>query len=152
MSIKGHATSRHTSRGARVRSGGGALGNKVKNVRESTREKPRVRAASPGVVSAWGAHLGNHVTGEGGRKMPFKQEKLYSPGFQPCEFGNSKALEGSGSGAKPGGGNRTVYRTGFQSLHGNPVQGVKDYSVDVPATTRGPDIASMYGPERTTKR
>ena len=48
MSIKGHATSRHTSRGARVRSGGGLTGNKVKNVRESSRERPKVRAASPG--------------------------------------------------------------------------------------------------------
>jgi len=146
MSIKGHATSRHTSRGARVRSGGGALGNKVKNVRESTREKPRVRAASPGVVSAWGAHLGNHVTGEGGRNEVFKQEKLYSPGFQPCEFGNTKALEGSGKGARPGGGNRTLYgKSGTQQQYGPSAPAAKDYSVDVPATARSQRSLSEKG-------
>jgi len=146
MSIKGHATSRHTSRGARVRSGGGLTGNKVKNVRESSRERPRVRAASPSVVSAWGAHLGNHVTGEGGRNVPFKVEKLYGgSSFQPCEFGNSKALEGSGSGAKPGGGNRTVYRTGYQSQYGASAPVAKDYSVDAPATARSQRSLSEKG-------
>ena len=128
------AKSTHTKAGGRIRSGGGATGNKVKNVREATRERPRVRAANPSMVSDWGAHRGSHVTGEGGRNEVFKQEKLYSPGFQPCEFGNSKALEGAGSGAKPGGGKRTIYKTGYQSQYGPSAPAAKDYSVDVPAT------------------
>jgi hypothetical protein len=131
---KGRASSKHTPAGKRVSHGGGYGSLKVREKREATRERPRVRAASPGVVSAWGEHLGNHVTGEGGRSVPFKQEKLYSPGFQPCDFGNSKALEGSGSGARPGGGNRTVYRTGYQSQYGPSAPAAQDYSKDVPAT------------------
>jgi len=128
------SSSRHTPAGKRVSHGGGYGSLKVREKREATRERPKVRAASPGVVSAWGEHLGNHVTGEGGRNVPFKQEKLYSPGFQPCEFGNSKALEGAGSGAKPGGGKRTIYKTGYQSQYGPSAPAAKDYSVDVPAT------------------
>jgi hypothetical protein len=141
---KNRSASRHSGRG-RIRSGGGIQGNKVKNVRQSTREKPRVRAASPSVVSDWGAHRGSHVTGESGRNEVFKQEKLYSPGFQPCEFGNSKALEGAGAGAKPGGGNRTVYRSGFQALRGPVAQGAKDYSTDPPATARSERSLSEKG-------
>ena len=145
MAIKGHAASRHTKAGGRIRSGGGATLNKVKNVREATRERPKVRAASPSAVSDWGAHRGSHVTGEGGREV-FKREKLYSPGFQPCEFGNTKALEGSGKGARPGGGNRTLYgKSGTQMQYGAAAPAAQDYSVDVPATARSERSLSEKG-------
>jgi len=140
------SSSRHTPAGKRVSHGGGYGSLKVREKREATRERPKVRAASPGVVSAWGEHLGNHVTGEGGRKVSSKQEKLYSPGFQPCEFGNSKALEGSGKGARPGGGNRTLYgKSGTQQQYGPSAPAAKDYSVDVPATTRSQRSLSDKG-------
>jgi hypothetical protein len=143
--IKGGAKSKHTPAGKRVSHGGGYGSLKVREKREATRERPKVRAASPSVVSAWGAHLGNHVTGEGGRNVVFKQEKLYSPGFQPCEFGNSKALEGSGSGARPGGGNRTVLARGTQQQYGPSAPAAKDYSTDPPATTRSQRSLSEKG-------
>jgi hypothetical protein len=142
---KSRSSSRHTPTGGRIRSGGGATLNKAKNVREATREKPRVRAASPGVVSAWGAHRGSHVTGEGGRNEVFKQEKLYSPGFQPCEFGNSKALEGAGAGARPGGGKRTVLARGTQQQYGPSAPVAKDYSTDPPATAKSERSLSEKG-------
>ena len=150
---KSRSSSKHTPAGKAVKHGGGYGSLKVREKRESSRERPKVRAANPSAIADWGAHRGNHVTGESGRNVPFKQEKLYSPGFQPCEFGNTKALEGSGKGARPGGGNRTLYgKSGTQQQYGPSAPAAKDYSVDVPATKPGRDILNQYGPERTTKR
>jgi len=139
------SSSRHTPAGKRVSHGGGYGSLKVREKREATRERPKVRAASPSAVSDWGAHRGSHVTGEGGREV-FKREKLYSPGFQPCEFGNTKALEGSGKGARPGGGNRTLYgKSGTQMQYGAAAPAAQDYSVDVPATARSERSLSEKG-------
>ena len=141
------AKSTHTKAGGRIRSGGGATGNKVKNVREATRERPRVRAANPSMVSDWGAHRGAHVTSDGGRDVRFKNEPLYQGNsFPACEFGNTKALEGSGKGARPGGGNRTLYgKSGTQQQYGPSAPAAKDYSVDVPATARSQRSLSEKG-------
>jgi hypothetical protein len=132
---KSRSSSKHTPAGKAVKHGGGYGSLKVREKRESTRERPKVRVANPSAVADWGAHRGNHVTGESGRDMPFKNEKLYAgPSFQPCEFGNSKALEGAGSGARPGGGKRTVLERGSQQQYGPSAPAAKDYSVDVNAT------------------
>ena len=141
---KSRSSSKHTPAGKAVKHGGGYGSLKTRSKSESTREKPKVRAASPSAVSDWGTHRGSHVTGESGREV-FKQEKLYSPGFQPCDFGNTKALEGAGSGAKPGGGKRTIYKTGYQSQYGPSAPAAKDYSVDVPATARSERSLSDKG-------
>ena len=66
-------------------------------------------------------------------------------GFQPCEFGNAKALEGAGSGARPGGGKRTIYPRGTVAQHGPSAPAAKDYSVDVPATARSQRSLSEKG-------
>jgi len=142
---KSRSSSKHTPAGKAVKHGGGYGSLKTRSKSESTREKPKVRAASPSAVSDWGTHRGSHVTGESGREV-FKQEKLYSPGFQPCDFGNTKALEGSGKGARPGGGNRTLYgKSGTQQQYGPSAPAAKDYSVDVPATTRSQRSLSDKG-------
>jgi hypothetical protein len=95
-----------------------------------------------------GEMQGNHATDRG--DFPFKREPLYGgPNFAPVKFGNELATNVGKGG--PGAG-REVMPAGSQCLHGNPVQGAKDYAPDAPATTRGPDIHSMYGPERTIKR
>jgi|SRR6516165_11378886 hypothetical protein len=141
---KSRSSSKHTPAGKAVKHGGGYGSLKTRSKSESTREKPKVRAASPSAVSDWGTHRGSHVTGESGREV-FKQEKLYSPGFQPCDFGNTKALEGAGSGAKPGGGKRNIYARGYQSQYGPSAPTAKDYSVDVPATARSERSLSDKG-------
>jgi hypothetical protein len=144
---KSRASSKHTPAGKAVKHGGGYGSLKVREKREATRERPRVRAANPSAISDWGAHRGNHASdGSGSRDMPFKNEKLYAgPSFQPCEFGNSKALEGAGSGARPGGGKRTVFERGSQQQYGPSAPAAKDYSVDVPATARSQRSLSEKG-------
>jgi len=138
------AKSTHTKAGGRIRSGGGATGNKVKNVREATRERPRVRAANPSMVSDWGAHRGAHVTSDGGRDLKFKNEKLYDagPSFQPVPLGNSLATNVGKGG--PGKG-REVFARGSQCMTGTPVQGVPDRAPDVPATERSARSLSEKG-------
>ena len=144
---KSRSASKHTPTGKAVKSGGGYSSLKVREKREATRERPRVKAANPSMVSDWGAHRGAHVTSDGGRDVRFKNEPLYQGNsFQACEFGNTKALEGSGKGARPGGGNRTLYgKSGTQQQYGPSAPAAKDYSVDVPATARSQRSLSEKG-------
>ena len=144
---KSRSSSKHTPAGKAVKHGGGYGSLKIREKRESSRERPKVRAANPSAVADWGAHRGNHVTGESGRDMPFKNEKLYAgPSFQPCEFGNTKALEGAGKGARPGGGNRTLYgKSGTQQQYGSSAPAAKDYASDPPATARSERSLSEKG-------
>ena len=140
---KSRSSSKHTPAGKAVKHGGGYGSLKVREKRESSRERPKVRAANPSAIADWGAHRGNHITSG---DIPFKNEKLYAgPSFQPCEFGNSKALEGAGSGARPGGGKRTVLERGTQQQYGPSAPAAKDYRVDVPATTRSQRSLSEKG-------
>jgi hypothetical protein len=147
---KGRASSKHTPAGKAVKHGGGYGSLKVREKREATRERPRVRAANVSAVSDWGAHRGSHSTDRG--DAPFKNERLYDagPSFQPVPLGNT-LVTNVGKGG-PGAG-RTLYgQAGTQCMTGKPAQGVPNTAPDVPATTCGPDIHSMYGPERTIKR
>jgi hypothetical protein len=129
---KNRGSSRDSGRG-RVKSGGGKTSNKLREVRQSTREKPRINAMNPAGVSEIGQAMsgkreGNRVTGEN----PATQ--IHSGAGYPTTLGNVKALEGSGSGARPGGGNRTVYPRGTEAVHGSVVQGAKDYATDPKST------------------
>jgi hypothetical protein len=129
---KNRSASSHTKSGGRIRSGGGATSNKVKNVREASRERPRVRAANVSAVSDWGAHRGSHSTDRGDGR--FKNERLYDagPSFSPVKFGNELATNVGKGG--PGTG-RTLYgQAGTQCMTGKPAQGVPNTSPDVPAT------------------
>src|SRR5262249_46805654 len=139
---KTKASSRHTARGAKVSSGGGARLNKVKNVRQGSRETPRVRAANVKAVSELGYSRGNHATNTG--DFPFKREQFYEgKSFQPVPMGNTLTVD-----KKPGpGAGRNVYPTSTQCQHGPAVKGVSDYAPDVPATKPGRDILRDYGPE-----
>jgi hypothetical protein len=119
----------------RARSGGGILGNKVRQKRESSREKPRINAMSPAGVSEIGQAMsgrreGNRVTGEN----PATQ--IHSGAGYPTTLGNVKALEGAGAGARPGGGNRTVYPRGTEAQHGPSAPGTKNWAPDPPSTKR----------------
>ena len=69
---KNRSASRHTKAGGRIGSGGGATSNKVKNVREATRLKPRVRAANTTAVAQYGTMQGHHATREG--DLPVKRD------------------------------------------------------------------------------
>jgi hypothetical protein len=115
------------------RGAGGKTSNKLREVRESSREKPRINAMSPAGVSEIGQAMsgkreGNRVTAEN----PATQ--IHSGAGYPTTLGNVKALEGSGAGARPGGGNRTVYPRGTEAVHGSVAKGVPNTAPDVKAT------------------
>ena len=141
---KSRSASKHTPTGKAVKSGGGYSSLKVREKREATRERPRVKAANPSMVSDWGAHRGAHVTSDGGRDLKFKNEKLYDagPSFQPVPLGNSLATNVGKGG--PGKG-REVFARGSQCMTGTPVQGVPDRAPDVPATERSARSLSEKG-------
>ena len=143
---KSRSASKHTPAGKAVKSGGGYSSLKAREKREASRERPRVRSTNPSAVSDWGAHRGTHVTSDGGRDVRFKNEPLYQGNsFQACEFGNTKALEGAGKGARPGGGKRTVYGRGTQQQWGPSAPAAKDYATDPPATARSERSLSEKG-------
>jgi hypothetical protein len=89
----------------RASSGGGIQSRQVSTKREATRERPQVRAASPGAVS----QLGSHMT-----KMTSSEPLYQGKSFQQSKFGNELATNvGTGG---PGKG-RTVMRSGLQGTH-----------------------------------
>jgi hypothetical protein len=85
------------------RSGGGINSRVVPTKREATRERPQVRAASPGAVSQFGSHMTSRSAAE-----PLYQGKS----FQPVRFGNELATRGTGVGA-----DRKVMKSGQQGTH-----------------------------------
>jgi hypothetical protein len=86
------------------RSGGGIQSSVVNTKREATRERPQVRAASPGAVSQLGSHMTSRSAAE-----PLYQGKSY-----PTKLGNT-LTNNVGTGG-PGKG-RTVHRSGSQGTH-----------------------------------
>jgi len=139
---KNKASSKHTKAGARIRSGGGLTSNKVKNVRQATREMPRVRGVNVVAANQAGEMQGNHSTDRG--DFPFKREPLYAgPSFQPVPLGNT-LTNNVGKGG-PGAG-RTLYgQAGTQCMTGKPAQGVPNTSPDIPATARSERSLSDKG-------
>jgi hypothetical protein len=107
----------------KAKSGGGIAGNKV------VRPKPVAgrdnRAVNPGGADQLGAATANKRS-----SVPL----MGGPGYKPnVSDGNYLAFTTE---CKPGG-SRTTYPSGFQSLHGKPVQAERDTGVDVPAKGMG---------------
>ena len=140
---KSRSSSKHTPTGKPVHSGGGLTTNKLKNVRQSTRERPKMNAVNVKAVFGLGTKQGNHASDGSprGRDLPVTSEPFYQGKGYPTTLGNVKALEGAGSGAKPGGGNREILPSGYQCLHGKPAQGIQREG-------RGKDILSEFGPDK----
>jgi hypothetical protein len=112
--------SRHTPGNAKVSAGGGARLNKLKrigvNYGPSSTNKVSPSAAD---------QLGQHLT------APKQAQPLYTGiGLQP-DSGNMLAAK---TDCRPGG-SRTVYKTGYQSLHGPVAQGATGLAApDIPGT------------------
>jgi hypothetical protein len=138
---KNRSASKHSGRG-RVASGGGIKSLKVKNVRQGTRETPRVRGVNAVGANQLGEMQGNHSTDSG--DMPFRREPLYQePNFQLVPLGNT-LTNNVGKGG-PGTG-RTLYgQAGTQCMTGKAAQGVPNTAPDVPATERSARSLSEKG-------
>ena len=112
----------------KIKSGGGIQGNKVVQSKASQKVEPVAHKASP----AGAAQLGMSVQ--------FEKEKLRSgSGYEPKAMGSTgiaNARQGH-AGPGPGGGGRTIYKSGSQS----PTPPARE----MPA---GRDTLSEYGPER----
>jgi hypothetical protein len=119
---------------ARVKSGGGITSNKRREVpvRTGKPETNRIRVAA---VSEIGQKLGTHVTEKAGR-LPDPSLRLRDGTAVQVDSGNRRAAEY----VEGPGGDRNIYRSGYQSLHGKPVQGE-------PAASAPRDILSEFGPE-----
>jgi len=124
---KNRASSKHSGQG-RARSGGGLTSNKLKNVRQGTREAPKVRAANVKAVAEQGAMRGNHATDTG--DFPFKREPLYQgASFQPVALGNTLTTNVGKGG--PGAG-RTLYgQSGTVKQYGEAAGAPKPAGRDV---------------------
>jgi hypothetical protein len=108
-------------RGGPIRSGGGLKSNKVVTPKPVAGKDNQ--AVNPGGADALGQHGKNQTPLMGG------------PGYKPgVGDGNYRAWTCEQG---PGGG-RTVYQSGYQSLHGTPVQGEKSTAPD-PASVRSPN-------------
>jgi hypothetical protein len=118
--------SRHS--GAKPHSGGGIRGLKVKTV-PGNYGPPSTNVVHPGAVSELGYATGGKRTGDRVGSENYARPLYGAPSGQ-VKSGNQVAWE---TNCKPGG-SREVYRTGYQSLHGQPAQGVKDTAPDVPGT------------------
>jgi len=139
---KNRSASRHAKSGGRIASGGGAASNKVKNVRQASRETPRTLGVNVVGANQAGEMQGNHSTDSG--DMPFRREPLYQgPNFQPVPLGNT-LTNNVGKGG-PGAG-RTLYgQSGTQCMTGKPAQGVPNTAPDIPATARSERSLSDKG-------
>ena len=139
--------SRHTPTNAPVRSGGGLSSNKQKKVGVNW-GSTRTNVVNPAAVDQLGQAMpdrmreGHHVAGN-------SAEQLFARGAQAATpLGNQVAAQTK---AGPGG-SRTVYASGTNKMYGPPARGAADWAPDVSATgSRGPDIHSMYGPERSRR-
>jgi hypothetical protein len=119
---------------ARAKSGGGATLNKRKEVPVRT-GKPQTNKILPAGASQLGQQKGDHST-ERRKPSPNPLVQLRDGSAAQVDSGNRRAVE-----CKPGpGGGREIFRSGYQSLHGKPVQGE-------PASAVRRDILREFGRE-----
>src|SRR5258707_22534 len=100
--------------GSKARSGGGAPMNKVRGVGIKT-GSANLKAVPPTHASHIGRSVGNHSE-YGTTNRPATPGPVAKKDF--VAMGNAKALDGAGSGERPGGGNRNINPTGSQSQNG----------------------------------
>jgi hypothetical protein len=111
-------------------------------IQSSVNRKVGVKGGSRSADVVTPAGLSQYGTAQGGKLRQagsFTGVNSATPVFSgskanPVPFGNAKALDVGGGGVGTG---RTVYRSGYQSLHGKPVQG---------SSPQRKDILSDYGP------
>jgi hypothetical protein len=121
-------------------SGGGITMNK--NVRENVRAGPRsARAVDPAGLSQYGTAQGGKLKQAGS----FTGQNSATPVFSgskanPAPFGNAKALDVGAGGVGTG---HTIYKSGYQSLHGAPAAG---------SSPTRKDILSEFGPDVPGRR
>src|SRR5215471_296120 len=117
-------------------SGGGIQSNK--NVKVGVQTGGPNRAINSAYPSQLGAHFGNHSEkGDTGKTGAVKME---AGSALPSKLGNELATNVGQGG--PGTG-RTVYRSGYQALHGAAVQG---------STPKPVDILNQYGSDSHPQR
>jgi hypothetical protein len=138
---KGVGVSRTASRhaGAKIKSGGGYTLNKRKEVPVRYGHRAS-NVANPNAV----AELGMAMSGQrrdGTVTGLNTSSPLFGGSFKQVAGGNELAARCP---AGPGGG-REIYKTGYQSLHGKPVQGVPSNSPDVNTTAPGKRSLSEKG-------
>ena len=119
---------------ARAKSGGGFTSNKRREVPVRT-GKPQTNKILPAGASQLGQMKGDHTTE---RRQPAQDPtvRLRDGTMAQVDAGNRRAVE---CGQGPGGG-REIFRSGYQSLHGKPVQGE-------PASAVRRDILREFGRE-----
>jgi hypothetical protein len=125
----------------RARSGGGITMNK--NVSGKVRGGSRsADVVSPAGVSQLGAMQGSRLKESGSYTNQSSATPVFSGSkANPVQFGNVKALDVGAGGVGTG---RTIYKSGYQSLHGQPVQGstharrglIEEFGPDVPGRRR----------------
>jgi hypothetical protein len=116
---------------SKARSGGGATMNKNRSVGVKA-GPPSTNKISPKGVS----QIGTTVVREA-------VEKVNVDTMPQVKSGNAVAAS---TVAGPGG-SRTIYPRGTQSQHGSPARGEMNRAPDVPASAKGRDILSSFGPE-----
>jgi hypothetical protein len=113
----------------KIMSGGGYNSNKTKSGPSGWKVEPKTHKASPAGVAQIGL------------QHAFKPQPMTSgKGYEPQKVGPTgiaNARQGH-SGAGPGGGNRTIYKSGSQC----PTPGAKELP-------KGRDILGSFGPERS---
>ena len=120
-----HGPSKNTGAGGRNPGGGGI--NQKNHVKTPVRTGNPAKGISPGAVSYLGNKVGNHTEKGGTTGGGFTPWNTNAPTNAAQKLGNQVALNGSGSGARPGGGGRILHgQAGSQSQHGpanpgNPV-------------------------------
>ena len=125
---------------AKIISGGGITGNKVKQVGVKA-GPPRTNKISPRGVSQLGYSTGSMMSGPGSFTSKNSSLPMKTGTTPQVPMGNTVALNVKGGG--PGTG-RQVFRTGSQGVHGPVVAGSFP-----PGQPR--DILSAFGPEPTDK-
>lgn len=104
---------------------GGGVGSRQHNKTPIKTGKP-ANGISPGAVSYLGNMKGNHAGDTRGdiKNPSFPSWKGQAPVNAAQKLGNEVALNGAGSGARPGGGGRVVSPCGSQGMQGRPNPGV----------------------------
>jgi hypothetical protein len=122
----------------RVMSGGGITSNKYKTSKAGQKVEPTTHRANVASVA------------QQGMAVQFPKEPLtQGRGYESKPQGSTgipNARQGH-AGPGPGGGNRTIYRSGSQSTYGPVNPGQQNRAPDPPSTAPGRDILSDYGPD-----
>jgi hypothetical protein len=133
-------------------SGGGGINSRV-HVKTPVRTGKPANGINPGAVSYLGNKLGSHAMDKGDftpKPTPYYGK---SPVNAAASLGNQVALNGAGSGARPGGGGRILHgKSGTQTQYGKANPGVQGGSPFLPGNpSSGPAGFGFTGSGKVVK-